>query len=183
MTEAQFDPNSFFQFDLAQGQVISRDGERVLVLSQKVLGPLVSTAVKSGDLTAVRELGNQLGSYVKTSLGQPADDISPAIVLNYIASVMALYGWGRLRMEQWGDALLLKVDKLPPLDQENLAVAALLGGVLSTLCSREVACVPAGDDNRYLVVDPNIAERVWSWFKNGDSVAEIVSKLAIPEGS
>lgn len=183
MTEPQFDPNSFFKFDLAQGQVLTRDGIRVLVLSQNVLGPLISTAVKSGDLTAVRELGNQLGSYVKVSLSKPAEDTSPSVVLSHIASMLALYGWGRLRMEQWGDALLLKVEKLPPLDQENLAVAALLGGVLSTLCSKEVACVPIGSENRYLVVDPNIAERVWGWFKGGDDVASIVSKLAIPEGS
>ncbi|MBN1654936.1 MAG: hypothetical protein JXA30_14295 [Deltaproteobacteria bacterium] len=183
MSESQFDPNLFFQFDLERGEVRARDGSRVLLLSQDVLGPLIGTAVRSGDLTAVRELGNQLGSYVKGHLGESVEDKSPAIVLGNVADVLALYGWGRLRVEQWGNALVLQVEKLPPLDQENLAVAALLGGALSTLCSREVACVPVGSDNRYLVVDPNIAERVWAWFKGGNDIASIVSKLVAPEGS
>jgi hypothetical protein len=183
MSESQFDPNLFFQFDLAHGEVRARDGARVLVLSQDVLGPLIATAVRSGDLTAVRELGNQLGSYVKGHIGKDIEDSSPAVVLSSVASVMALYGWGRLQIEQWGAALVLQVEELPPLDKDNLAVAALLGGILSTLCSREVACVPVGSENRYLVVDPNIAERVWAWFKSGDDLATIISKLAVAEGT
>ena len=183
MAESQFDPNLFFKFDLEQGEVRARDGARVLLLSQDVLSPLIATAVRSGDLTAVRELGSQLGSYVKGHLDEAVDSSSPTAVLGNVANVMALYGWGRLRVEQWGSALVLQVEKLPPLDQENLAVAALLGGVLSTLCSREVACVPVATDNRYLVVDPSIAERVWAWFKGGNNLATIISKLAAPEGS
>jgi hypothetical protein len=75
------------------------------------------------------------------------------------------------------------VEQLPPLDHENLAVAALLGGMFSTLSSFEVACVPIGDSNRYLVVDPSVAEQVWIWSKNGDELPVIISKLALSEGA
>lgn len=180
MPEPQFDPGAFFQFDLAHGAVRARGGTRVLVLSQSVLAPLIATAVQNGDLTAVRALGNQLGQSVASSLGHGPMDRSPEAVLGHAANLIALYGWGRLQLERWGDALTLVVEELPPLDDDNLAVAALLGGLFSTLSEQEVACVPIGTTNRYLMVDPQIAEYVWSWSKDGESLGQIISRL---EGS
>jgi hypothetical protein len=66
---------------------------------------------------------------------------------------------------------------LPPLDEDNLAVAALLGGMFSTLCGAEVACVPISHTTRYIMVDPRIAEQVWAWSKEGESLAAIAGKL------
>jgi hypothetical protein len=102
-------------------------------------------------------------------------------VLSHAAAVIALYGWGGLRFEQWGDALVLEVQELPPLDRDNLAVAALLGGLFSTLCGQEVACVPIGASGKYIMVDPAVAEKVWGWSKGGDDLAAIVSKLESEE--
>ena len=90
---------------------------------------------------------------------------------------MALFGWGRLRLEQWGDALVLQVDGLPPLDSDNLAVAALLGGLFSTISATEVACVPLARSTKYMMVDPGVAEQVWIWSREGDNLATISSKL------
>lgn len=177
MPEPQFDPGGFFQFDLANGAVRARGGTRVLVLSQSVLAPLIATAVQNGDLTAVRALGNQMGKMLATSLGDNALNRAPETVLGHAANLIALYGWGRLHLERWGDALCLTVDELPPLDEDNLAVAALLGGLFSTLSEQEVACVPIGTSNRYLMVDPQIAEYVWSWSKDGESLGQIISRL------
>ena len=56
MTDAQFDPGGFFQFDLAHGRVRTRGGARVLVLAENVLATLIVTAVQNGDLTAIRTL-------------------------------------------------------------------------------------------------------------------------------
>jgi hypothetical protein len=182
MTQAQFDPGGFFQFDLAHGSVRTRGGARVLVLSDTVLGPLIATAVQNGDLTAVRALGSQLGSIVSSSLKDAPNNLSPAVVVGHAASVMSLYGWGRLKLERWADALVLEVDGLPPLDDDNLAVAALLGGLFSTLSKCEVACVPVARTRKYLMVDPSIAEQVWSWSKNGENLATIITRLAPSEG-
>jgi membrane protein YqaA with SNARE-associated domain len=178
MTEPSFDPGGFFQFDLAKGSVRSRGGGRVLLVSENVLSPLINTAVAHGDLTAVRSLGSQLGSIVAASLGATPSNMSPSQVIGHAGSVMSLFGWGRLRLEMWGEALVLHVEGLPPLDEDNLAVAALLGGLFSTLCTIEVACVPIARTARYMMVDPRIAEQVWTWAKEGESLAAIASKLA-----
>lgn len=181
MTEPSFEPGGFFQFDLAKGSIRSKGGGRVLVVSESVLAPLVNTAVAQGDLTAVRGLGSQLGSMIAASLGAAAGSLPPERVIGYAGSVMSLFGWGRLRLEQWGDALVLHVDGLPPLDEDNLAVAALLGGMFSTLSGAEVACVPIGRTSKYMMVDPRIAEQIWTWAKDGDSVSTISGKLAVAQ--
>jgi len=181
MTDSQFDPGGFFQFDLAHGRVRTRGGARVLVLAENVLAPLIVTAVQSGDLTAIRQLGSQLGSIVAQSLPAPASSLPPQVVISHAGGVMSLYGWGRLKLEQWGGALVLVVEGLPPLDEDNLAVAALLGGIFSTLCSAEVACVPMARTTKYIMVDPRIAEQVWTWSKSGDNLATIASRLGSPE--
>jgi hypothetical protein len=181
--EPSFDPGGFYEFDLARGAVRTRDGSRVLVLSDDVLGPLVSMAVRNGDVTAVRVLGRQLGDQALHSLGKPPAGLSPETVLGHTASVLALTGWGRLRFEQWGDAVVAALDGLPELDDQHIGVGALLGGVISALAGRDVACVPVGESGRFLVVDPGVAEQVWAWSKNGAELPEIVARLAVPGGA
>lgn len=182
MSDAQFDPGAFFKFDLAHGSVRARGGGRVILLSDAVLAPLVTTAVSNGDLTAVRALGSQLGQMLGDELPGDEDSLSSEVVIGHAAALMALYGWGRLQLERWGDALVLEVEGLPPLDEDNLAVAALLGGMFSTLCGVEVACVPLAEQSRYVMVDPSIAEHVWGWSRSGRSLGEIVGAL-VAEGA
>ena len=177
MPEAQFDPGGFFQFDLAHGAVRSRDGGRVILLSEEVLAPLITTAVNNGDLTAVRILGSQLGTLLGAELPGDAASLPPHVVIGHAASLMALYGWGRLHLERWGDALVLEVEGLPPLDDDNLAVAALLGGMFSTLCNAEVACVPLAEPTKYIMVEPSVAEQIWAWSKSGQSLPDITAAL------
>lgn len=181
MADTHFDPGGFFQFDLAHGRVRTRGGARVIVLAENVLAPLINTAVQNGDLTAIRTLGSQLGSIVAQSLPGPASSLSPQTLISHAGGVMSLYGWGRLKLELWGSAMVLVVEGLPPLDDDNLAVAALLGGMFSTLSSAEVACVPLARTTKYIMVDPRIAEQVWAWSKSGDSLATIASRLGAPE--
>jgi len=178
MAEARFDPGGFYEFNLAHGAVRTRDGVRVLVLSDSVVAPLVSAAVKNGDLTPVRRLGRQLGQLVESSLGSSVRDHSPEAVLGYTASVLALFGWGRLELTRWGDALVASVADLPELDDDYLGIAALLGGLFSELGDREVACVPSAEPGRFILVDPAVAERVWAWSRDGDDLPSIIGKLA-----
>jgi hypothetical protein len=88
MTDAQFDPGGFFQFDLAHGRVRTRGGARVLVLAENVLAPLIITAVQNGDLTAIRTLGSQLGSIVAQSLPAPANSLPPQTVISRIRAAL-----------------------------------------------------------------------------------------------
>lgn len=182
MTNLAFDPTGFFEFDLAQGAVRTRAGERVVMVSESVLARLVSAAVKNQDLTAVRRLGRQLGEIAAQSLPEPSPAGSPESILGLAAGVLGVFGWGRLELDRWGDALLARIDDLPTLDGDHLAVAALLGGLFSVLAEREVACVPIGGGASFIVVEPSIAEQIWKWSRTGRSLAEIVSSLG-PEGA
>lgn len=176
-----FDPGGFFEFDLARGAVRARGGERVVLLSDAALAPLVATAVKSGDVTAVRKLGKRLGEAAAASLDDPAGD-PPEVVLGRAADVLSLFGWGRLRVERWGDALVARVEDPPTLDDAHLGVAALLGGLFGALADRDVACVPVGSAGTFVLVDPSVAAQVWKWSRAGDAIGAIVARLA-PEGS
>jgi hypothetical protein len=175
-----FQPAGFFEFDLEGGRVEARAGGsgRILLLSESVLAPLVSAAVQAGDLTAVRRLGRQMGEVATQSLGSDPQSANTEEVLGHAASVVSLFGWGRLEVERWGPALVAKLAQLPSLDDDHLAIAALLGGLFTALVHTDVACVPVTQDGQFLLVDPQIAEQVWTWSRNGDPVGAIVARLA-----
>jgi hypothetical protein len=178
MSEPRFDPGGFYEFNLAHGAVKARDGSRVLILSDNALAPLVSAAVKNGDLKAVRRLGRQLGHLVEGALSKPPASCSPEDVIGHAAGVLALFGWGRLSIERWGDALVVKLGALPVLDEGHLGVAALLGGLFSELGGAEVACVPIAQDvGTFVLLDPGVAEEVWNWSKEGLNTPAIVGRL------
>jgi hypothetical protein len=175
-----FDPGGYYAFDLARGAVHTRHGERVLVLSADVLGPLVSTAARHGDLTAVRGLGKHIGEDSARSLGADARRATPEAVLTHISGTLAVLGWGTLTIERWGGALVLSLHGAPALDAERLGLAALLGGVLTSVGGQDVACVPiaaSAGGSRFVVVHPGVAETVWGWAKDGADLASIVARL------
>lgn len=177
----RFDPAGLYELDLAHGTVKTRGGDRVVVLSDTVLGPLVSAAAAAGDLTPVRALGEKLGEAARGSL-EDAAAAGPEAVLGEARAVFGAFGWGRLGLERWGDALVATVDGAPGLDDAGLGLAALLGGLFSALAGREVSCVPASG-GRFLLVDPSVAEQVWSWAEGGADVASLVGRLHRPEGA
>lgn len=171
----QFDPGGFYEFNINNGSVKTRSGERVLVLGQDVLGPLVSAAAASGDLTPLRALGSNLASHAKSAIAGAPADAAPADVFSAAAGVVGVFGFGRLEVERWGEAIALRMVDAPALDERRLANAALLGGLLSGLSGDEVACVPV--DDRFLVVSPNAADAVWKLARGGAAVADIVAAL------
>jgi hypothetical protein len=176
MTDTAFDPGGFYEFDLGRGTVRTQAGSRVVVLSDNVLAPLVSAAATQGDLTAVRRLGKQLGEQILGNVGGDVTVAPPARVLGHAAAVLGLFGWGRLGLERWGDALVATLTDMPVLDDAQLGVAALLGGIFTSLGGREVACVPVSGA-KFLLVDPGIADHVWNWAQEGSSIAGIVDRL------
>src|SRR5689334_11554679 len=123
MTEARgFDPGAYYAFDLARGAVHTRHGERVLLLSADTVGPLVSTAVRHGDLTSVRTLGKRMGEDAMRSLGGDVKTASPEAVVTHARGILALLGWGTLGMERWGRALVVALEGAPQLDADRLGL-------------------------------------------------------------
>lgn len=182
MTDSAFDPGGFYEFDLGRGTVRTQAGGRVVVLSDNVLAPLVSAAASQGDLTAVRRLGKQLGEQIVANAGGDVEGAPADQVLGHAAAVLGLFGWGRLGLERWGDALVATLSDMPVLDDAQLGIAALLGGVFTSLGGREVACVPI-ENAKFLLVDPGIADRVWSWAQDGMRIAGIVDRLVQGEAA
>jgi len=178
MATATFDPGGFLEFDLAKGAVSARGTGRVLILSDSVVAPLVSAAVGNGDLTSVRKLGRQLGEAVAREIESDANELPAEAVLGAASGILSVLGWGRLRAQSWGDALVLALEQIPHLDDDHLGIAALLGGLFSSLAGREVACVPISAEGSFLVVDPSVAQKVWKWSRAGDDVGAIVDRLA-----
>ncbi len=175
---AGFDPGGFYAFDLSRGAVQTKHGQRVLIVESDVVATLIATAVKHGDLTAVRALGKHVGEYAVRSLSSDLRTATPEAVTTHAAGVLGLLGWGALQLERWGDALVLRLDGAPALDAEQLGLSALLGGMLTSLSGRDVACVPISNGQCFVVVDPSIAEQVFQWTRAGQTIAQIVDKLA-----
>lgn len=182
MQTPRFDPGGFYEFNLASGSVRTRDGERVVVVAEDTLGALVALAVGNGDdLGALRSLGERLGAHARTSLGDDPGGATPEAVLGHSASVLALFGFGRVSMERWGDAIVLRVASSPELDATGAAAGRLLSGFFSKVTDRRVGCIPLGDSS-FLLGDPEIADAVSGWAQQGLGVGEIIGRLA-PEGA
>lgn len=182
MQTPRFDPGGFYEFNLASGAVRTRDGERVVVVGEDTLSALVALAVASGDdLGALRALGERFGSHTRASLGDDPAGASPEAVLGHSASVLALFGFGRVSMERWGDAMVIRVASSPQLDETGAAAGCLLSGFFSKVSGRGVGCIPLGDST-FLLGDPEIADAVSGWAKQGLGVGEIIGRLA-PEGA
>jgi hypothetical protein len=176
MHDGRFDPGGFYEFNLNGGMIRTRNGERVVVMSEDVLSSLVAAAARDGDLTPLRRLGELLGEQVLASLDRPASVLTAEAVLGHVSAVTALFGWGRLAFERWGAALVVALRDKPELDEDELGAAALLGGMFSEISQRQVSCVPAGD-SKFVMVDFEVAETVWGWFKDGADLPAIVGML------
>jgi hypothetical protein len=176
MHDGRFDPSGFYEFNLKGGTVRTRGGERVVMLSEGVLSALVEAAARDGDLTPLRRLGELLGEQVLSGLDRPASVLTPEVILGHTSAVTALFGWGGVGFERWGAALVVALRDKPELDEDELGAAALLGGMFSEISQRQVSCVPTGD-SKFIMVDFEVAETVWGWYKDGADLAAIVGML------
>ena len=109
-------------------------------------------------------------------LDRPASVLTPEAILGHVSAVTALFGWGRLTFERWGPALVIALQGKPELDEDDLGAAALLGGMFSEISQRQVSCVPTGD-SKFVMVDFEVAETVWGWFKDGADLPTIMGML------
>ncbi len=180
MSNPSQSPSAFYEFDLQRGAVATRGGDRVLVLTDHVVRALVSAALDKGDVTALRELGRAFGRDAASQVEGDAEAASPEVTLGAVGDALALHGFGDLTVTRYGDALALRIENAPALDDGRLALSALLGGVFSALVPGEVACVPVGDT--FLVLHPSVAETVFADAQRGASIPQILEKLT-PEAA
>jgi len=179
----QFDAAGYYAFDLQSGEVRTRAGRRVLILDCDAMGPLISTAVKHGDLTAVRTLGHKIGDQINGACGGAANGLGSQEVMASASAVVGLLGFGRLSLEAWGPAVVLKLEGAPDMDEERLGLAALLGGMLASIVGQDCGCVPVGGDGHFVVVDPKVAGQIWSWAQDGKPLASVIARIVDGEAA
>lgn len=180
MDEPRFDPGGFWEFHLNGGAVRTREGRRVIVMPEDVAGPLVRLALDQGDQVLLSEIGAALGAEAAATLGEDLGERSPETVLGHAASVVALFGLGRLSLERWGDAVVASLSGAPALHGE--ALAALLGGLFSALGGMEVGCAALGD-GRFVLVHPDVVDAVRGWVAEGADLGAVAARLAAPAGA
>ncbi len=166
-----FDPNGYYDFDLAHGAVHAQaeQKERVVVIPDTTFASLVGLAAEAGRKDTLEELGRALGRRAG-AIG----DRSPESVLHHAAATVALFGWGRLGLERWGDALAVPLDGPPALPE--VVLEALLNGMFAEMSGQSVACVSTGNA-QYLLLHPDVAGQARTWLSEGLGLAGVVDRL------
>ncbi len=181
-----FSLSQYFKVDLSEGVLRAGDNTRVLVVDHEILRDLIELSISRNDLSLIRKLGHRIGRDIWSSLqssGGASEEVFADEVLGRTSAFLAAFGWGTLSFEQWGDAVAVSIGSGPDFDEERLTAGAMLGGVFTALYGQEVACVPVSASDRYLILSPSVAERVWGWAQDNASVAEIVGRLAVGEAA
>lgn len=174
MDEPRFDPGGFWEFHLSGGAVRTRNGRRVVALPEDVVATLLRLALAQGDETLLARIRAALGEEAAATLEGDPGARSPETVLGHVKSVVALFGLGRLALEQWGHVLVATLDGAPPLPPD--ALAALLGGLFAALGGRDARCV-ATREGRFVVVHAEAAAAVRSWAAEGAEPGVIATRL------
>jgi hypothetical protein len=179
-----FDPTHAIRFDLPNGSVRVRDGERVVVLPAAAVDEAIRIG---GDPVAVamgRALGAACGRSVVARFGSPDAVRAAALedVLSELHGVLSIAGLGALGLERWGRAMVLVVEHAP-VDGAAL-LEALVDAALREATARDVGSVafPRGPEGaiRLLVANRETAARARAWLSEGISWSEVLIRLQNP---
>lgn len=182
-------------FDLTRGRVDRRSDSQARAVDgggahdeQVVLVPLTSLAgldkIAGGEVTKqfARSIGVSFGRRVAAKLGSGnVAGSSLEAFVSALAGEVAVCGWGALRMERWGRAMVLVVEHAPALPAG--AFAALLEGAVEAAAAREVHAVALGGEKgdagtaRVLIASKKSAEHARRWLIEGASEAEVIRRL------
>ena len=181
MDASRLNPDGFYEFRLGHGTVVTREGARMVVVPDAIVQRLVALALAHSDASALRSWGAELGVVAAGAAGHRVEGLTPESATDVISGALALAGLGHASIERWGDLLAVRVESSLPV--EASAYAALLAGLFESMLEAEVACVPVGPENRFVIVNPSIADLVQSWVREGAVIADIASRLFAAEGA
>jgi hypothetical protein len=173
-------------FDLATGHIRSGGGERLVFVPPSALDDLAGSAGVDPTSRFARAIGAAIGKRVTRELGsfEGVEGASLEAFVSKLAFEIALSGWGSLRIERWGRAMVVAVEHAPVADHR--LVAALIEGAIEAAAGRAVHGVPLGGDvARVLIVSEKTAERARGWMAEGVGGQDVIARLqvAAPGGS
>jgi hypothetical protein len=183
MSQTSFDAASFVQFDLENGLVSTLEKKPVALVPLEVL----STLEPGEELhEAASSFGRLHGKQLQVNL-QGADQ-SPGVqeLAEHLAGTAAVLGLGRLSVEIFGDALILRIgstseDSATSSRGYQALLCGFFSGYLNSLSSREFQVIPldvVDSDQRYLASNPNAAKKVIRWMSSGTDTITAIGKLS-----
>jgi hypothetical protein len=177
-------------FDLARGRVDTGGDHRVVLVPVPVLSEMAKLAGLESIKEIARSVGVSFGRRVAAKLGS-GDGVTRSSLEGFVSSLaseIAVSGWGALRLERWGKALVLVVEHAP--DLPTGALAALLEGAVEAAAAREVHAVALNGDGgnaaaggvaRVLLVGAKAAERARLWLAEGATERDVLGRLQEPK--
>lgn len=177
MASPSFDATHAVRFDLAHGAVRAGEGTDALLL---VPSSALVELTLSAPVDAIDALGRALGAAIGRRAAARLSDARGASVESFVtqlAGEAAVAGIGALRVERWGRALVIVIER-SPLNGALLlpAVAALV----EAASGRKVWCTLLMRDEhvaRVLVGSERGTERVRAWIEGGVPWGEALAKL------
>ncbi len=172
MQEARFGLEGTLAIDLGKGALSDPGGVPgwlvpVEVLAKFALADEASAAVLGG------LIGAALGKRLTTCIALETD-----LFVEHLAGECALRGYGKVSLERWGDALVVRTDgsTLP-----SSFLAAFFSGVLKAASQRDVRCAALGASDgvlRFLVCAPDVALRLTERLAAGESWRKAIVALS-----
>lgn len=180
MAQPAFNPSGQLRFDIERGRV-SMDGDAArLVLPANALQALLASAGPEASVDFGRTLGTELGRRAAARWTGDAKTTTLAEIIDHLGGEFALAGLGRLRAEQWAEALVFRIEQCPLGQQADSVLAAVIEGALQRALSRDVSAVPVertDGNTRFLLAGKRGAAKVRAWLKDGLEWGQAVTRL------
>jgi hypothetical protein len=178
----RFDPTRAVVFDLARGALRDDEGQARLNIPLALLVRLLESAGHDSARDFGHGLGSEVGRRVSERLGSEKDTASTSTWVEHLGGHLALIGFGSLRAERWGRALVLRVEAVP-----SSAVALLgwvLEGAMLRAFGRRVSAVSfaehvgaAENTVSFLVLAENRASAAQSLRDGGRGLGAVIDEL------
>ena len=173
----RFDPTRAIIVDLARGQLRDDEGAARLNLPSHLLLRLCEHAGGEAATEFARALGDDLGRRIADRLGDERNNANIEAWTEHLGGQLALVGLGDLKVEQWGRALVLRVNGTP--QGMTKILEGVLEGALQRGLSRQVKLVwfSQGAETEFLVLSPDAAAKALGMAANGSGLGQIVESL------
>jgi hypothetical protein len=177
MQDARFGLEGSLAIDLGKGALTDHGGAPGWLVPVDVLAKFGSA--HEAPAAALGELiGAELGKRLTTCITLETD-----LFVEHLAGECALRGYGKVSLERWGEALVVRTDGsvlgAPFLE-------AFFSGVLKAASQREVRCASLGEHDgvlRFLVCAPDVAASLRQRLAAGESWRHAIVALASRRGA
>lgn len=173
----RFDPTRAIVYDLARGQFKDDEGASRLNLPAHLILRLTSSAGTDAARDFAYSLGDELGRRVADRLGEDRSSAGIEAWAEHLGGQLALVGLGDLSVEQWGRALVLRVEGAP--SGTTLLLEGVIGGALQRGLGRQVSAVAFERESEveFLILSPGAAARAEELRAEGQGLGEVVEEL------